>query len=241
MDELLNKQGTAVNERSNALVVELLPKGNGSNGMILTKNLDIAKLVTNEQRIEEEKFLENKEEQIRNRYRGIKRYFRLLEIVRVISTLSLYLYLDQLDVHQKQQRRHKKERLVRAYRLTRLAVYGEKLYAIRVWFFQQFMKLVRFFVIGAERNRERNQEKQAVWLKEKLIELGPTFIKIGQAMATRADLLPLPFVVELGTLVDQVPPFPNEIAFARIEHELGKKINEVYSEFELDPVAAASL
>ena len=48
-------------------------------------------------------------------------------------------------------------------------------------------------------------------------------------------------MIELGKLVDQVPPFPNEIAFARIEHELGKKINEVYSEFELDPVAAASL
>ena len=230
-------------EPQNALgpSVELLPNGNNSNGMIQTKNLDIAKLVTNEQRIEEEKFLEQKEEQVQNRYRGLRRYLRLLEIVRVISTLSLYLYLDQLDIHQKQQLRHKKERLSRAYRLTRLAVYGEKLYAIRLWFFQQLMKFVRRVVIGAERNRERNQEKQAVWLKEKLIQLGPTFIKIGQAMATRADLLPLPFVVELGTLVDQVPPFPNEIAFARIEHELGRKINEVYSEFELDPVAAASL
>jgi predicted unusual protein kinase regulating ubiquinone biosynthesis (AarF/ABC1/UbiB family) len=207
--------------------------------MIATKNLDIAKLVTSEQRIEEEKFLEQKEEQIQNRYRGIRRYLRLFEIIRVISTLSLYLYLDQLDIHQKQQLRHKKERLDRAHRLTRLAVYGEKLHAIRLWFFQQLMKFLRRVVIGAD--RETNQEKQAVWLREKLIQLGPTFIKIGQAMATRADLLPLPFVVELGTLVDQVPPFPNEIAFARIEHELGKKINEVYSEFELDPVAAASL
>lgn len=241
MNELLDKQDTLVAEQKDTLQVELLPNGNNSNGMIQTKNLDIAKLVTNEQRIEEEKFLEQKEEQVQNRYRGLRRYLRLLEIVRVISTLSLYLYLDQLDIHQKQQLRHKKERLSRAYRLTRLAVYGEKLYAIRLWFFQQLMKFVRRVVIGAERNRERNQEKQAVWLKEKLIQLGPTFIKIGQAMATRADLLPLPFVVELGTLVDQVPPFPNEIAFARIEHELGKKINEVYSEFELDPVAAASL
>ena len=90
-------------------------------------------------------------------------------------------------------------------------------------------------------DKEANQEAQAVWLKDKLIELGPTFIKIGQSMGTRADLLPLPFVKELGTLVDKVPPFPNEIAFARIEHELGKKINEVYAEFELEPVAAASL
>ena len=241
MEDIVNKQGVANTGPVGALNVEVLPNGNGSNGMIRTKDLDIAKLVTSEQRLKEEKFLEHKEEQIQNRYHGIRRYLRLFEIVRVILTLSLYLYLDQLDIHQKQQRRHKKERLSRAYRLTRLAVYGEKLYAIRLWFFQQFMNLLRRFFIGAEHDREKNQEKQAVWLKEKLIQLGPTFIKIGQAMATRADLLPLPFVVELGTLVDQVPPFPNDIAFARIEHELGKKINEVYAEFELDPVAAASL
>jgi predicted unusual protein kinase regulating ubiquinone biosynthesis (AarF/ABC1/UbiB family) len=226
---------------SHALEVELLPDGSGDRRMIATKNLDIAKLVTNEQRVNEEKFLAGTEEKIKNRYRGLRRYLRLFEITRVIALLSLYLYLDQLDIHQRQQIRNKKERLKRAYRLTRLAVYGEKLYAVRLWFFQTLMKALRGFIIGGERDREKNQEKQAVWLKEKLIELGPTFIKIGQSMATRADLLPLPFVVELGTLVDQVPPFPNEIAFARIEHDLGKKINEVYSEFELDPVAAASL
>jgi hypothetical protein len=226
---------------SHALEVELLPDGSGDRRMIATKNLDIAKLVTNEQRVNEEKFLAGTEEKIKNRYRGLRRYLRLFEITRVIALLSLYLYLDQLDIHQRQQIRNKKERLKRAYRLTRLAVYGEKLYAVRLWFFQTLMKALRGFIIGGERDREKNQEKQAVWLKEKLIELGPTFIKIGQSMATRADLLPLPFVVELGTLVDQVPPFPNEIAFARIEHDLGKKINEVYSDFELDPVAAASL
>jgi predicted unusual protein kinase regulating ubiquinone biosynthesis (AarF/ABC1/UbiB family) len=60
-------------------------------------------------------------------------------------------------------------------------------------------------------------------------------------MGTRADLLPLPFVKALGELQDSVPPFPNEIAFARIEKELGKKINEVYQEFDIEPVAAASL
>jgi predicted unusual protein kinase regulating ubiquinone biosynthesis (AarF/ABC1/UbiB family) len=241
MSDFSNKGQAAVTERAHALEVELLSNYEGDNSMVRTKDLDIAKLVTDQQRASEEKFLEGKEEQIENRYRGIRRYLRLFEITRVIALLSLYLYLDQLDIHQKQQRRHKRERLQRAYRLTRLAVYGEKLYAVRLWGFQQFMKLVRRFVIGTEHDRERNQEKQAVWLKDKLIELGPTFIKIGQAMATRADLLPLPFVIELGKLVDQVPPFPNEIAFARIEHELGKKINEVYSEFELDPVAAASL
>ncbi|HEX9962926.1 MAG TPA: AarF/ABC1/UbiB kinase family protein, partial [Pyrinomonadaceae bacterium] len=79
------------------------------------------------------------------------------------------------------------------------------------------------------------------WLKENLINLGPTFIKIGQSLGTRADLLPLPFVKSLGELQDSVPPFPNEIAFARIEKELGKKINQVYEEFDVEPIAAASL
>jgi predicted unusual protein kinase regulating ubiquinone biosynthesis (AarF/ABC1/UbiB family) len=60
-------------------------------------------------------------------------------------------------------------------------------------------------------------------------------------MGTRADLLPLPFVVALGELQDKVPPFPNDIAFARIEHELGRNIGDVYKEFEIEPVAAASL
>ena len=95
--------------------------------------------------------------------------------------------------------------------------------------------------VGSEDNKEAKQEKQGLWLKDEIIKLGPTFIKIGQALGTRADLLPLPFVKELGTLVDDVPAFPNEVAFARIEKELGRKINEVYDEFEAEPVAAASL
>jgi len=241
MNDLSNNGRSVPTERPHALEVELLPNVDGDHSMVRTKDLDIAKLVTSDQRANEEKFLAGKETQIQNRYHGIRRYLRLFEITRVIALLSLYLYLDQLDIHQKQQRRHKKERLQRAYRLTRLAVYGEKLYGIRLWFFQSFMKLLRRFFIGGDRSREKNQEKQAVWLREKLIELGPTFIKIGQAMATRADLLPLPFVKALGELQDQVPPFPNEIAFARIEKDLGAKINEIYSEFELEPVAAASL
>ncbi|MGH9820826.1 MAG: ABC1 kinase family protein, partial [Pyrinomonadaceae bacterium] len=154
---------------------------------------------------------------------------------------SMYLYLDQFDVHKSAQAKHQKERLNRAYRLTRMAVYGEKLYGVRLWFFQRFISLVRRIVLGRETDREKNQGKQAVWLKEKLIELGPTFIKMGQSMGTRADLLPLPFVTELGTLVDQVPPFPNDVAFGIIERELGKKISGVYAEFDLEPVAAASL
>ena len=156
MSENGNKEGLATKERETSLTAELLPNGNGHGAMVPTKNLDIAKLVTNEQRIEEEKFLDGKESQIEKRYQGIRGYLRLFQIVRVIATLSLYLYLDQLDVHQKQQIRHKKDRLNKGYRLTRLAVYGEKLYGVRLWFVQQIMKLVRRMVIGAEKDRDQN-------------------------------------------------------------------------------------
>ncbi|CAN5465184.1 hypothetical protein BH10ACI3_BH10ACI3_09040 [soil metagenome] len=227
---------TAVRERENTGL-----NGNGAADFVPTADLAIAKMTTNDQLLKEERDLQKVESDVAGKFQGLRGYLRLFQISRVISMLSLYLYLDQLDIHQAQQIKHKKERLSRAYRLTRMAVYGEKLYAVRLWFFQRSLKLVRRFVIGSTLNKEANQEKQAVWLKEKLIELGPTFIKIGQSMGTRADLLPLPFVKELGSLVDSVPPFPNDIAFARIEHELGLKINEVYAEFELEPVAAASL
>ncbi|CAN5197336.1 hypothetical protein BH20ACI2_BH20ACI2_20950 [soil metagenome] len=215
--------------------------GIGPASVVSTGELAISRRVTNEQLLEEERELQKVETDIQKGYQGLRGYLRLFSISRILAVLSLYLYLDQFDVHSQQQIRQKKERLAKAKRLTRLAVYGEKLYAIRLWFFQKFVLMVRRFVIGKGESKELNQEKQALWLKEKLIELGPTFIKIGQSMGTRADLLPLPFVKELGTLVDSVPPFPNDVAFARIEHELGLKIKDVYAEFDLEPVAAASL
>lgn len=206
-----------------------------------TEELAIAKKVSNDQLIEEERDLQKVETAIEGKYHGIRGYLRLFQISRVIAMLSLYLYLDQYEIHHKHNQKRSAARLETAMGLTRAAVYGEKLYGIRQWFFDLIMRALRRFFVGNTANKEANQEKQALWLKDKLIELGPTFIKIGQSMGTRADLLPLPFVKELGKLVDQVPPFPNDVAFARIEHELGRKINEVYAEFELEPVAAASL
>ena len=215
--------------------------GNGAGSMVATADLPIAKYVTNDQIIAEEKFLSNKESEVEKRYTGLRGYFRILHVSTVIGKLAMYLYLDQYEMHQKAQLQYARERMKTAERLTRAAVYGEKLWGIKLWFFHQFVLFMRWYMLGSETNRAANQEKQAIWLKEKLIELGPTFIKIGQSMGTRADLLPLPFVVALGELQDNVPPFDNEIAFARIEKELGLKINEVYKEFELKPVAAASL
>src|SRR5207248_3700786 len=103
---------------------------------------------------------------------------------------------------------------------------------------------VRFVVFrGADESQRKaaRLEQQAVWLKRSLIRLGPTFIKIGQALGTRADLLPLAYVKELATLQDQVPPFPTAEAFARIEAELGRNVSEAYAEIDAEPVASASL
>jgi len=230
-----------ISENQGLAVLEKPVENANGHAMVATDNLPIAKFVTNEQIIAEEKFLAAKEADVEKRYGGLRGYLRIAHVSAVIGKLALYLYLDQFEVHQKAQLKYAKERLKKAERMTRLAVWGEKLYSVRLWFLHAFMRVLRLIVIGRETNKEANEQKQAVWLKDKLIELGPTFIKIGQSMGTRADLLPLPFVVALGELQDQVPPFANEIAFARIEKELGRKINDVYKEFELEPVAAASL
>jgi len=78
-------------------------------------------------------------------------------------------------------------------------------------------------------------------LREKLIRLGPTFIKTGQALATRADLLPVEYIQELARLQDEVPPFPAEQSRSIIESELRAKIEDIFESFEDEPVAAASL
>ncbi|HBK99532.1 MAG TPA: hypothetical protein DD001_20530 [Microcoleaceae bacterium UBA10368] len=82
---------------------------------------------------------------------------------------------------------------------------------------------------------------RAHWLVNTLLDLGPTFIKIGQSLSTRADLLPLEYVKELGQLQDRVPEFSSEEAIALVESELGKDIYALYRDFDSFPIAAASL
>jgi predicted unusual protein kinase regulating ubiquinone biosynthesis (AarF/ABC1/UbiB family) len=240
-------QKDLVMEENNSLALTektiepVLENGNGHHALLPTKNLPISKQISNEQLIAEERFLIEKETEVEKNYEGFRGYLRLFHISRVIGMLALYLYLDQYEMHHAQHQKQTEARLETARRLTWLAVLGERFHKINLWFFHQFVLLLRRFFLGSEANKDLNHEKQAVWLKDNLITLGPTFIKIGQSLGTRADLLPLPFVKALGELQDSVPSFPNEIAFARIEKELGKKINQVYQEFDIEPVAAASL
>jgi len=72
-------------------------------------------------------------------------------------------------------------------------------------------------------------------------ELGPTFIKFGQVLSSRPDLLPTEFVKELSKLQDSVPPFPFGDAKALIEAQFGRPLTEVFASFEEEPLAAASL
>jgi len=236
-----NKQGLALKEKTIEPILENGNNGNGNHALLPPKNLPISRQISNEQLIAEAKLLLEKESEIEKSYEGFRGYLRLFKVSKVIGMLALYLYLDQYDLHHAQHLKKAEMRMATAKRLTWLAILGEKFYQTNLEFFHDFILLLRWYFIGGEANKELNHEKQAVWLKENLIELGPTFIKIGQSLGTRADLLPLPFVKALGELQDNVPSFPNSIAFARIEKELGRKINEVYAEFDIEPVAAASL
>ncbi len=92
-----------------------------------------------------------------------------------------------------------------------------------------------------EEKRKARRIEQAVWIRNTLLELGPTFIKVGQLFSTRADLFPSEYVDELAKLQDKVPAFSYEQTKAIIEQELGKTIPELFQNFEAIPIAAASL
>ncbi len=82
---------------------------------------------------------------------------------------------------------------------------------------------------------------RAVRLRCALEELGPIFVKFGQVLSTRRDLLPVDIADELAKLQDRVPPFPAEVAAAEIERSLGARIADVFSEFGRECVASASI
>ena len=83
--------------------------------------------------------------------------------------------------------------------------------------------------------------KRAEQLRCIITALGPTYIKVGQALSTRPDLVPPEFLAELTKLQDQLPPFSNTIAFAIIREELGDSPEKIYRSISAEPVAAASL
>lgn len=92
-----------------------------------------------------------------------------------------------------------------------------------------------------EEKKKEKRKMLAKWLKEGLLRLGPTFIKIGQQFSTRVDILAQEYVDQLAELQDQVPPFESEVALKIVEEELGAPVGQIFERFDSDPIAAASL
>lgn len=87
----------------------------------------------------------------------------------------------------------------------------------------------------------QNELKRAIKLRQMITNLGPAYIKVGQALSTRPDLVPPTYLDELTRLQDQLPAFSNEIAYQFIQEELGDRPDQIYAELSPAPVAAASL
>jgi len=90
-------------------------------------------------------------------------------------------------------------------------------------------------------NRGKKRQRRAKWLVDRLMNLGPTFIKIGQSLSTRADLIPLEYIEQLTQLQDRVPEFNSQEAIGVIETELGQTLDNLFESFTVSPLACASL
>jgi len=93
----------------------------------------------------------------------------------------------------------------------------------------------------SEEKLQARRRKQAIWVRETFLELGPTFIKLGQLFSTRSDIFPAEYVEELAKLQDRVPAFSYELAASIIREEFGRDPEELYDYFDPVPLAAASL
>src|SRR5687767_385443 len=176
--------------------------------------------------------------------RGFRGWLRAARVARVLGLFSLYLFLDTYEVRADFNKRSVARIRELAHQRGRRARFNAWLKSGFYSVLDRFIRVLRFLIFRGEDGSARKEarlEKQAAWLRESLIDLGPTFIKIGQALGTRADLLPLAYVKQLATLQDDVPAFPTADAFARIEAELGRSLHELYPEIDSEPIAAASL
>ncbi len=104
--------------------------------------------------------------------------------------------------------------------------------------FQRPWLLVLARVVSVGRNLAAPRGQR---IRQALESLGPIFVKFGQVLSTRRDLLPLDIADELARLQDRVPPFGSDVAIATIERAFNKTINQVFVSFEREPIASASI
>lgn len=108
------------------------------------------------------------------------------------------------------------------------------LYRAAIIFFQVAKLTVWHFFV-------QDIDKRAAKFRETLISLGPFYIKLGQALSTRPDILPKAYCQELSKLQDRIPPFPSHIAIKSLESQLGAPIFDLFYDISPEPIAAASL
>mgnify|MGYP000650459032 FL=1 len=87
----------------------------------------------------------------------------------------------------------------------------------------------------------RERDPRAVRIRRALVDLGPIYVKFGQILSTRRDLLPDDVADELAKLQDRVPPFPGAVARSAIESSLGESVDSVFLRFDETPLASASI
>ena len=97
-------------------------------------------------------------------------------------------------------------------------------------------RLTRIVTLGRTLTAPRGQR-----LRQALEHLGPIFVKFGQVLSTRRDLLPVDIADELALLQDRVPPFDSAIAVATIERAFRRPVDEIFTQFDRTPVASASI
>ncbi len=141
---------------------------------------------------------------------------------------------------------------LKSYDFSAIASYYRRRPWLVVWRTWQIFSTFVWFWLGLQwdsftnwlwRRSESTEQvsRRAEQLRQIITKLGPTYIKVGQALSTRPDLVRVDYLEELTKLQDQLPPFPNQIAWQIIEAELGKPVNAVYRYISPEPVAAASL
>jgi len=99
-----------------------------------------------------------------------------------------------------------------------------------------------FKVLKARKGSSEDKTAAATFARDRLLTLGPTFVKLGQVLSTRTDVLPAEYIDVLKSLQDDVPAFSGERAASIVAKELGvASVDEVFSDFSKEPIAAASL
>ena len=96
--------------------------------------------------------------------------------------------------------------------------------------------VARIVSIGRNLDAPRGQR-----IREALERLGPIFVKFGQVLSTRRDLMPVDIADELARLQDRVPPFSSDVAIATIERAFNKRVDDIFVSFDREPIASASI